>query len=222
MVMGKQNYYRLATNISKDFGKLNREVMKVFTNRLGTQKGNRLKRRGREPTETERKRYGKSQMMRFVSDEPIYPIGYVQHKNPMSKKRSINCYTPEGREEIHNNLRTNIDVMLKMMRQPLHSRSTEYADNRISLFAAQWGKCSVTGQEFTLTEDIHCRHKIPKGQGGTDKYENLTMVLEPIHKLIHATKEVTIAHYKAICNLNAEQFTKLNKLRGLAGLGEIA
>ena len=81
---------------------------------------------------------GKSQMLRYVAgtDEPIYPIGYIQCKNPMNKKRAICNYTEEGRTEIHDSLRINKRLMIKLMRQPLYGRSCEYADNRIALFAA--------------------------------------------------------------------------------------
>lgn len=138
--------------------------MTVLTNRLRTQKGSRLVKTGRTLTEVERKRYGKSKMLRYVAgtEEPIYPIGHVQCINPMFKKRNICSYTADGRKEIHDNLRINTSLMLKLMVQPLHNRSAEYADNRISLFSAQWGKCAVTGREFATTKDIHCHHKTPK------------------------------------------------------------
>lgn len=224
MVMGMQNYYQIATDVSLDCGAINRAVMTVFTNRLSTQKGSRLKRTGRKLTEVERKRYGKSKMLRYVagSDEPIYPIGCVRHKHPMGKKRSICSFTSEGRAEIHDSLRINTQLMLKLMRQPLYDRSSEYADNRISLFSAQWGKCAVTGKEFAITEDIHCHHIIPRWMDGTDKYENLVLVLEPIHELIHARTKETVEKYMKICNLGKEQLKKLNKLRVLAGNAEIA
>ncbi len=224
MVMGMQNYYQIATEINADCNVLNRATMTVFKNRLKTQKGNRLKRTGRKLTEVEKKRYGKSAMLRFVAgtEEPIYPIGYIQCKNPMNKKRSICSYTAKGREEIHEQLRINTRLMLKLMRQPLYSRSAEYADNRISLFSAQWGKCAVTGKEFATTEEIHCHHKVPRNKGGTDKYDNLILVWEPIHKLIHATTEETVEKYKMICNLDKKQMDKVNKLRELAGNAKIA
>ena len=81
-VMGMQNYYQIATDISCDFSKLNRAVMIVLTNWLKGQKGNRLVRTGRKLTKVEKKRYGRSQMLRYVAgtDEPIYPIGYIQCK----------------------------------------------------------------------------------------------------------------------------------------------
>ena len=70
-------------------------------------------------------------------------------------------------------------------------RSIEYADNRISLFAAQYGKCAVTGK-FLNCHEIHCHHKIPKSMGGTDAYANLVIVGGTIHQLIHVTDEETI------------------------------
>jgi RNA-directed DNA polymerase len=215
MVSGVQNYYRIATHAVKDCDKINRAVMTVFTNRLRTQTGHRMAKAGRALTDVERKRYGKTKMLRYVAGtgEPIYPIGYVQHKKPMSKKKSVCQYTTEGRKELHDNLRINVSLMQKLMRQPLYGRSTEYTDNRISLFSAQWGKCAVTGKDFLGLNDIHCHHKLSRKQGGNDKYDNLILVLEPIHKLIHATQAETIAKYKKILELSKPQLKKINSLR---------
>lgn len=223
MVLGVQNYYRIATDISKDCRLLHRSVMTVFTNRLRTQKGCRLVRTGRELREVERKLYGKSGQLRFIAgtDEPIYPVGYVRHKIPMAKRISVNPYTIQGRIGIHNNLRINTHLMWQLMNQALPHRSAEYADNRISLFSAQWGKCAVTGLPFESLDDIHCHHKKPRHMGGTDKYENLTLVQKQVHRLIHATSNDTIQHYLTLLNLSAGQVRKLNQLRLLAGCNEI-
>lgn len=223
MVEGLQNYYCIATNVNLDCSVLNRAVMTIFTNRFRAPRGTRLIKKGRQLTDHERKRYGKSAMLRYSagSKEPIYPIGFVQHKNPMAKKRSVNPYTTEGRKGIHDNLRVNTFLMCQMRLQPLYGRTVEYADNRISLFSAQWGKCAVTGIEFMLLEDIHCHHITPKWMGGTDKYQNLVLVLPVIHKLIHATAPDTIAHYLKILNLDVTQLAKVNKFREKAKLAPI-
>lgn len=223
MVMGIQNYYRIATCVNLDCDRLHRAVMTVFTNRLSTQKGTRLVKHGRKLTEFEQKRYGRTKTLRYVAGtgEPIYPVGYIQCKNPMNKKRSICAYTTEGRKGIHDNLRINVVLMLQLMRQPLYNRSAEYADNRISLFSAQWGKCAVTGREFQILSDIHCHHRIPRKNGGSDKYENLMLVLEPVHKLIHATQAETICKHLKTLNLDSRQVKKLNELREKAGLKPI-
>jgi len=224
MVTGIQNYYRITPGINIDCASLNRTVMTVLTNRLRTEKGTRLRKKGRILTDFERIRYGKSSMLRYasVSEEPIYPIGYVQFKVPKSKARSICSYTSEGRIGIHDNLRINVPLMLEMMKQPLYDRSTDYADNRISLFSAQWGRCSVTGREFISLGDIHCHHIIPIGRGGTDRYENLTIVGTAIHSLIHETNITKINEYMSLLSLDKKQMSKLNNLRQRAGLREIA
>ena len=49
-------------------------------------------------------------------------------------------------------------------------------DNRVSLYAAQYGKCAVTGKVLWIDE-IHCHHKKPISQGGTDEYKNLILLI---------------------------------------------
>ena len=212
-VMGVHNYYRMATAVSMDFAELAYRSWKIFY-RLGK----RLKKAPREkPTGAVMERYGQSKQMRYLKNLPIAPIGYVQTKAPMHKKRSVQKYTPEGRKEIHANLGINTVMLGAMLRQPLFVQSAEYADNRLSLYCAQYGKCAVTGQVFEKLEDIHCHHKLPRNMGGKDKYRNLTLVREPVHILIHATTEQTIEKYLNLLDLNKKQLAKLNKLRGEAG-----
>ena len=223
MVVGMQNYYQIATNVSEDCHKLQRAVMPTLTNRLRTQRGNRLIKKGRKLTDFEWERYGGSKMLRYVAgtDEPIYPIGFIQHKNPMPQKRSVCCYTADGRKELHNNLRINTSLMLAIMRQPVYNNSCEYADNRISLFSAQWGKCAVTDKIFNSTAEIHCHHKIPRKNGGGDDYNNLILVSEMVHKLIHAVANETVNKYLSVLCLSKTELAKVNKLRKMAGIASI-
>ena len=125
-------------------------------------------------------------------------------------------YTKEGRAEIHKQLRFNTNILLAMMKQKLPNRSIEYMDNRISLFAGQQGKCAVTGQILDVN-NIHCHHKIPIKNGGTDKYENLIIIHKYIHILIHATKQDTINKYKSIIKIDDKAIIKINKLRKMVG-----
>ena len=171
MVRGMQNYYRVATNVNLDCAKLKRAVTVVIKNRLSE-----ISKNGRKLTKAEKASYGKSAMLRYLADEPIYPIGYVQHKIPI-------CHRKESE------FATNDTLSIK---QTLHGRSIEYCDNRISLYFVQKGKCAVTGEKFTAVEEMHCHHKIPKSKGGTDDYENLILVTATVHKLIHSKKSETV------------------------------
>lgn len=223
MVMGIQNAYAIATDINLDCADFNRAVMTVLTNRLNRGKSIRLVKTGRKLTITEQRRYGKSKMIRYdaASDEPIYPIGYVQHRKPMARKRGTCCYSAEGRKGLHDNLRINTAMMHALMREPLFGRSAEYADNRISLFSAQWGKCAVMGTSFSSLSDIHCHHIKPVSSGGTDRYSNLVLVRDSVHKLIHAKDMDTIQKYMVKLCLNAPQMKKVNAYRVKSGLSEI-
>lgn len=102
------------------------------------------------------------------------------------------------------------------MRNPIRNTTIEYNDNRISLFVAQKGKCSVTKEVLTL-DDIHCHHKTPKKLGGSDNYSNLVIVSKNIHKLIHAVKKETIQRLLEVGTLNKSEIDKINKLRISAG-----
>lgn len=223
MVMGIQEYYKIATAVNLDCRFLNRAVMTVLTSRLKTQTGNRLVKSGRKLTKMERERFGKSAMIRYVagSDEPIYPIGYIQHKYPRGYPPGKCYYSMVGRSAVHENLKINVSLMLRLMRQPSFGYNAEYMDNRISLFSAQWGKCAVTGRYFRTLDEVHCHHIEPKENGGGDEYGNLILVLEPVHRLIHAKDMTVINRYRMSLNLDQKQMVIMNRLRCLAGLPEI-
>jgi len=212
-VMGVHNYYQMATDVSLDLNKIG-----FYVNKTARRIGKCLKRKPKsKTTDAVVKRYGMSEQLRWIGDLPIAPIAYVQTKAPMFKKRSVQKYTPEGRKEIHANLGMNTNMLRAMLRQQIYGRSAEYADNRLSLYCAQYGKCAVTGQEFELLEDLHCHHKLPRRMGGKDNYQNLILVREGVHILIHATTQPTIDKYLASFSLSKNQLNKLNKLRKEAG-----
>ena len=211
MVEGVQNYYRYATHISFDSSKIQRRISTVIKNRLGK----RVKKHGDINSKHIKERYGISQQLRFVEGRPLVPIGYVQTKNPMHKKKSICKYTESGREEIHKNLQFD-DYILWVMKQLLYSyqrsESIEFTDNRISLYAAQYGKCKILGTVLDLKE-IHCHHKVPKHLGGKDNYQNLVILHKHVHKLVHATTPKTVCKYLSILSLDSKQLKKVNNLR---------
>lgn len=221
MVLGVQNYYNIATDICKDFREIQYNIDIVAKSRLHIKnsRNSKLGNKGRTLTEFEQKTYGASKALKYIkaSGEPIYPIGYVKPHPPISKLARVCSYTEEGRKGMHNNLAINIKLLRELMENVSLNRSIEYNDNKLSLFSMQQGKCAVTQRVFTNTAEIHCHHKKPTELGGGDEYANLTLVLEPVHKLIHATQEETINKYLDILKLTTLELEKVNKLRELAG-----
>lgn len=212
-VIGMHGYYRIATHVNKDFNKVHYSVLLTMRNRLSIDGLTKMgKYTGKDKGILN---YVQSKNIRYLTGRPIIPISFVQHRNPMYLKVKINKYTPEGRELIHRNQSAVSEIALRWIRSnPVVSgRATvEFNDNRISLFIAQAGKCSVTGEDLNVL-DMHCHHKIPYHLSKDDKYSNLTIVKSEVHILIHATKEDTIQRYMTLLNLNDEQIKKLNRLR---------
>lgn len=217
-VMGEHNYYQAATNCSVDFKRIAFRVNKVLENRIGQ----RLKRSSSKPKDQfVMKKYGKSDQMRFISDHPVAPIGYISAVKPMQKKRSVNRYTVEGRASLFERLEINPSILTALMKQPAFARSAELFSNRISKYCDQRGRCAVTNREFRSVSDIHCHHILPVGMGGKDCIENLALILEPVHRLIHASRQETISNYLKILNPSPEAIRKINSLRGSIGNSEI-
>ena len=225
MVLGVQGYYNIATDICKDFRIIQHRINIVAKNRLHAKNSrkSKLSKKGRELTTFEKKMYGAAKALRYMksSGEPSYPIGYVKPKPPISKLERVCAYTVEGRKGLHDSLQIDKRLLIELMKNTNPNQSIEFNDNRLSLFSAQMGKCSVTQRIFRSTGEIHCHHKHPKEKGGGDEYANLTLVLETVHKLIHAKNKETINKYLKIINLTLYELEKVNKLREMAGNDKI-
>jgi len=167
--MGIHNYYDIASDISQDMRKIGYIINHTLVARL---KG-MLKKTGRMLKGWETKRYGKSEMLRYVSDEPIYPVVYVKNKKISQINPELCRYTSEGRKLIHDELTFSNDYLIEvMMSKPHKGIGIKYADNRLSLFSAQYGRCAVTGYEFAHCEEIAYHHIKPKSKGEADNYQN--------------------------------------------------
>lgn len=211
MVNGIHNYYRVATRVATDLSRVGFSIQQVMKNRLkGLSKEGEYKGKNKGILD-----YMKSKMIRYHMKYPLIPIAFVNHKNPMNVKASINKYTVSGRKEIHRNLECVPTWKIEWLRNnPAFNKrvTVEYADNRISKFVAQYGKCAITGIELEM-DNIHCHHINPRKKEHNDSYDNLIIVDKGIHKLIHATDPSIAMKHLTKYKLNEEQIKKVNKLR---------
>lgn len=216
LIRGVHNYYQIATHITEDCQEIHHKTFRTIHNRLNLIMGKMDKNSG------DYRRYGKCKRIPKVNGKTMLPIAYCSHHNPLGKKKSSNLFTEEGRKTKQDELNFKNSNMLRYMaNNPVRGRSVEYNDNRLPLFAGQYGKCAITGVPFEDLSEIHCHHKIPISQGGKDKYSNLVLVLDIVHILIHATKQETIEYYLNLLKLNDKRLNKLNKLRMQIGLNNI-
>lgn len=213
-VMGIHNYYSIATLCNIDFVRISYNISKTLKNRLD------LSRTGKNLPKYIQERYGKSEQLRYVNDKALIPVGYIQTKNAMSKKRSINKYTTEGRELIHKELGINGNILHYMIENPIQGRSIEYNDNRISLYCGQQGRCAVTGTPLIISS-MHCHHKKPYAKSKNDSYGNLVLIQDWVHQLIHLVDEAKIIKLVKKHGITAEILGKVNKLRLQVNLFEL-
>ena len=211
-ILGLHNYYKFATMASRDFAEIAYIVnksLKCRTRRISSDKG--------EVSKAYKKFYGKySRKKIYVAGVALFPISARNFEIPKNFSREITSYTVKGREKIHTNLRFDTNIMTYLMSNPIQGESTEYNDNRISLYAGQLGKCFVTGTSLRIgLMEVH--HIVPRKHGGGDEYRNLRYVTEPVHKLIHATTPETIEFYLSMLKLKEAGLKKLNKLRSKVG-----
>lgn len=216
VVLGLQNYYKMATHINLDMNKLNYLLSLRIRNRLAhiSSKTGKL-------SKTFKKFYKNNYKVTYVKQIALFPIGDIQHKSPLGFDQKINLYTIHGRKPIHDNLKNfDMGTLHYLMRNPVKNMSIEYNDNRLSLYIAQYGKCGISQNELTIG-NMECHHKKPKSMGGDDSYKNLIYVCYDVHKLIHATDPNTIDKYMELVHLDEYSLRKLNKLRTQVGNSEI-
>ena len=219
IVIGIHQYYSFATEVKKDCMTIQASISSTMDKYLKNVNKNGVI-TNRYIFDT----YGKSDLVRFIAEYPICPIEDVNHKKPMLNNEKICQYTLTGRQEIYQKLHLTESVLktLNMLASLIiPQRSIEYMDNLIPLYAAQSGKCAVTGRILGIDE-LHCHHIIPTLKGGTDSYDNLVIVSEEVHRLIHATSSDAVGVLTAIIKPTRKQLKKINFLRTKAGYYELS
>ena len=168
-------------------------------------------------TESEKELYGGSKMIRYVSgiERPIYPIAYVKYKVAIGISSSVCSYTEKGRIKLHENLKINHCIMSEMISQKMTNHSLEYMDCRQSLFSAQKGKCSVSGEEFVSVGEVGVCLKKPKELGGKEQYNNMVLVKKKYLPLILEEDEQKLQEYLNAIKPEKKHLAKINKLREL-------
>ncbi|MED4041190.1 HNH endonuclease signature motif containing protein, partial [Niallia taxi] len=190
VVMGIQNYYAFATNITINLNQLNAHLRKSIYNQL---KNIRTEANIHDMTKTLQKRYKGYNVRLFKIQQMVFvPIHAQRWRTPLCFSQTICNFTTEGRDKIHNSLKAIDKTTLSyIMKNYIPNRSIEYNDNRISKFIAQYGKCAILGEKLGINE-WHCHHITPFSLSRDDNYSNLIIVHKAIHQLIHLRDKVKI------------------------------
>ena len=204
MIMGVHNYYSIATGVHNSLGPMGLPILrKLYT---------RTKHKGFTKTVTESiieipPAYRSTRQVRYVGNYPVLPIGYCRTKNAMQGKITQHPYKEEN---THKLVSQQISKMWKKNTYQIYKIA--FVVNSISKYAAQKGKCGITGR-FLLMDEFEGHHIIPKYTGGTDEYNNIIVLSPEAHLLIRLTDLDKITDLLLKLKLNKKQLKKVNELR---------
>lgn len=88
----------------------------------------------------------------------------------------------------------------------------EMADNALSRYIAQKGKCAVTHNPLTIV-DMVCEHIKPCKGGRNDTYRNLILLSQEVSELVGTENSMEIQTVLKELSLTIEMQEKINKLR---------
>ena len=214
LVTGLHNYYKMATHVSKDFSNIGRPVrIRLFAINHNN-KGCTVRKSGEITSKFIAEKYGKSNQLRWIGKRVIIPVAYVQHEYPKYKRREVNKYVMKNDTEYSVPDSANFEIIKYLMENAYKWKSIELADNMLSRYTAQKGNCAVLHKPLYL-HDMECHHIIPRkgGFAENDSYKNLVLLTSEVHKLIHATTEVTIQKYLQKIKPDKRQLELINKFR---------
>lgn len=190
-VLGIHNYFKIATNVNLDFHEMEYKLLKFFYNRTKN-----FRTKNGKKSKLFIKYYGKTECkLIYIKNKVLFPIGFVQKKNPTSFTQEINDFSKKGRE--YKFLRSN-NINSKIIKNLLlgsnESRSELFQENKINVYIKQNGLCKICDK--TLEEgNMELHHIIPLSLKGNDEENNLIFIRKDFHKLIHAVNNNTINKY---------------------------
>ncbi len=209
VVMGMHNYYCMATMVSADFAEIHYRAMGKSNGVNHNRRCIPLKKEGEITSKVIMERYGASKQFRWMRGRMILPVGYVSYVYPKYKRRCVNKYI---RKYSDGENCVSFEVMKYMMENAKSYPTLEMADNALSRYIAQKGKCAVTHEPLSVY-DMVCQHIKPVKGERNDTYRNLIIISADVSKLILAENKKTIRRMVRTLSLTAEMQDKVNKLR---------
>ena len=217
-ILGVHNYYKIASHVNIDFGKISYQTLRTLYSRLHSIARYEIP---RSPPPLYRRLYKNNYHTYTFKNISLFPVADIKWKLKKIFNQKKSNYTDEGRELVYKELKGNVtSVICDLLELPFNDKTVEYRDNLISRYSMQMGRCAIT-QLFLTAEEIDCHHITPVRDGGTDKFNNLIIVQKDIHELMHSTNQVKIKTLLVKFNLNEKQLAKLSKFRKKCNLTEI-
>ena len=205
-IIGRHNYYSLASNCNLDFNKLYFSVRKHLYNQTKY-----IRQKDGAITESYKKLYKHyNYRTTTIANITLFPIGGVKMRKSKTFNPEICPYTEEGRLLIHSRLQTFLGSGIKyLLDYPDKKETVVVNDIRLSKYSGQQGKCYISGKPLSLENLIV--HKVKPYLD--DKYNNLVLINKNISYLIYERNKAALTKIINEINLSVKGYNRLMNLR---------
>ena len=205
-IIGRHNYYSLASNCNLDFNKIYFSVRKYLYNQT-----KHIRQKDATITESYKKLYGQyNYKVTTIANITLFPIGGVKMRKSKPFNPEICPFTDNGRSLIHARLQPFLGSGIKhLLDYPDKNETVAVNDIRLSKYSGQRGKCYISGKPLDLEHVIVHRLKPYLD----DKYCNLVLINEIVSYLVYESKRATLIQIIKDMNLSVKGYNRLMSLR---------
>ena len=218
VVDGIQNYYSMATQVSNDLSKLQKDITVQMHNQIkGISRDKPEKIRSQRITDV---RFMSSKQTLYLHGCMIHPIGVVQTRICQMPKHEPCSYTAAGRSMLKVKTGVSEFLLTWLARHNPPDMPVEMADNSISAFSAQKGLCAILHIPLAANQAV-VTCKDPNKKIRPYRFNNI-LLISPVANLIICEPNVMLAkQYLSSFKVNKKQRQTINKYRALRNLGAL-
>lgn len=198
-VRGLHNYFKGMTNFYKSFNKIQWRIYKLFRHVMSrtakTYQANASydKQMRKQLDDWGYKSWGQNKF-HHLHGFPVLQLDWANWDNKLcgylkQKVKRTNPYD-YGKSQQTGVSGQEIQFLVHSSQMMING-SMKYRDFRVSKYSCCKGRSYISGQKVSVGE-YHCHHMIPKTKGGTDNWDNLCVLSESEHRLLHSNNYMTL------------------------------
>ena len=187
-VVGLHNYYCGMNHFHKCFSRIGWRVHKLFYHTMSTRAKFTTDQSLKDSfMEGHYKSWGKKGYYCY-NNFPIVQINWANWNSKLIdvKKCKISRENPYDYGKKKHKPGVSMESIEYLVETSRHIKSSRLAMFRISKYSSAKGKSYLSG-EFIPVWDYHCHHIKPREKGGTDDFDNLCVLSEAEHTVLHSS-----------------------------------
>ena len=186
-MVGIHNYYCGMNLCSKSFNQIGWRIKKLFYHTMEkTAKFTVEQSCKNNYLQGKYSSWGKNGYYCF-KDFPIIEIGWVNYDSALiaAVKGTANRCNPYDYGKKKHTPGVSMDMITYLVNTSKHIKNSRLAMFRISKYSSTKGISYLSGK-FVPVEKYHCHHIIPRYKGGTNGFDNLCVLSELEHRILHS------------------------------------